>query len=119
MTDEELVKRLRMVTGFIRFETGDRVAASICLSEEAADRIEQLVATNEALVKERDQWVEHTKNAVWSDSEELKLANDRIKGLEAVLMAIRKRAMSTRGGQAYRELPVFVIRASSTALKGD
>jgi hypothetical protein len=51
MTDEELIKRLRMVTGFIRFETGDRIAASACLSEEAADRIEQLVATNEALVK--------------------------------------------------------------------
>ena len=40
--NEELVKRLRVVTGFIRFETGDRVAASACLSEEAADRIEAL-----------------------------------------------------------------------------
>ena len=38
----DLVKRLRMVTGFIRFETGDRIAASACLSEEAADRIEEL-----------------------------------------------------------------------------
>ena len=35
---DDLVKRLRMVTGFIRFETGD----SACLSEEAADRIEEL-----------------------------------------------------------------------------
>jgi len=42
MSDEELVKRLRVVTGFIRFETSDRVAASACLSEEAADRIEAL-----------------------------------------------------------------------------
>jgi hypothetical protein len=41
MTDD-LVKRLRMVTGFIRFETGDRIAASACLSEEAADRIQEL-----------------------------------------------------------------------------
>ena len=48
----------------------------------AADRIE-------ALVEERDQWIEHTKNAVWSDSEELKLANDRIKGLEAAGRAYR------------------------------
>ena len=48
MTDD-LVKRLRMVTGFIRFETGDRIAASACLSEEAADRIEQLAAINEEL----------------------------------------------------------------------
>ncbi len=55
-----------------------------------ADRIEQLVATCEALVKERYQWIEHTKNAVWSDSEELKLANDRI---EALVVA----------GRAYRE----------------
>ena len=49
MTDEELISRLRIVTGFIRFETGDRIAASACLSEEAADRIEQLAVTNEAL----------------------------------------------------------------------
>jgi hypothetical protein len=41
---DDLVKRLRVVTGFIRFETGDRVAASVCLSEEAADRIEALTA---------------------------------------------------------------------------
>jgi MoaA/NifB/PqqE/SkfB family radical SAM enzyme len=41
---DDLVKRLRMVTGFIRFETGDRIAASVCLSEEAADRIEELEA---------------------------------------------------------------------------
>ena len=41
---DDLVKRLRMVTGFIRFETGDRIAASACLSEQAADRIEELEA---------------------------------------------------------------------------
>ena len=41
---DDLVKRLRMVTGFIRFETGDRIAASACLSEEAAGRIEELEA---------------------------------------------------------------------------
>jgi transcription antitermination factor NusG len=46
---DDLVKRLRMVTGFIRFETGDRIAASACLSEEAADHIEQLAAINEEL----------------------------------------------------------------------
>ncbi len=49
MTDETLVKRLRMVTGFIRFETGDRIAASACLSEEAADRIEALTKERNAL----------------------------------------------------------------------
>jgi hypothetical protein len=41
---DDLVKRLRIVTGFIRFETGDRIAASACLSEEAAYRIEELEA---------------------------------------------------------------------------
>jgi hypothetical protein len=36
----DLIKRLRDVTGFVRFETGDRVRASACLSEEAADILE-------------------------------------------------------------------------------
>lgn len=44
---DDLVKRLRMVTGFIRFETGD----SACLSEEAADRIEELEAKLERINK--------------------------------------------------------------------
>ena len=69
MTDEELIARLRWKAG--------------AYAKEAADRIEQLVATNEVLVKERDQWIEHTKNAVWADSEELKLANARAERLEA------------------------------------
>lgn len=38
----DLVQRLRTVTGFIRFETGDRVLAAGSISEEAADRIEAL-----------------------------------------------------------------------------
>jgi hypothetical protein len=68
MTDQELIACLRMVTGFIRFETGDRVAASICLSEKAADRLEALMKDSklqatllgeayykiEVLTKERD-----------------------------------------------------------------
>lgn len=41
---DDLIKRLRVVTGFIRFETEDRIAASACLSEEAAARIEELEA---------------------------------------------------------------------------
>ena len=48
-SSDDLVKQLRMVTGFIRFETGGRIAASACLSEEAAARIEQLAATNDEL----------------------------------------------------------------------
>ena len=61
MTDEELIARLR---------------DGIPLGWIAANRIK-------ALVKERDQWIEHTKNAVWADSEELKLANARAERLEA------------------------------------
>ena len=49
MTD--LINKLRAVTGFIRFETGDRVAAAACLSEEAADRIEELEAALENISK--------------------------------------------------------------------
>lgn len=74
MTDEELIERLRDAC-----RGGDGCKCSL---SEAADRIE-------ALVKERDQWIEHTKNAVWADSEELKLANDRIKRLEAAGRAYR------------------------------
>jgi hypothetical protein len=54
MTDD-LVKRLRSNASW----GDDRFA-------EAADRIEALTA-------ERDQWIQHAKNAVWADSEELKL----------------------------------------------
>ena len=75
MSDEELVARLRNY-------------GHVGTVLEAADRIEQLVATNEALVKERDQWIEHTKNAVWADSEELKLANARAERLEAAASAV-------------------------------
>lgn len=70
MTDAELIARL------LDAPADGLGTENLCIA--AADRIE-------ALVKERDQWIEHTKNAVWSDSEELKLANARIKGLEAVL----------------------------------
>ena len=40
--NDDLVKRLRVITGFILFETRDRIAASACISEEAAARIEEL-----------------------------------------------------------------------------
>ena len=43
-----VVERLRDVTGFIRFETGDRVRASACLAEEAADLIEALQAERDS-----------------------------------------------------------------------
>ena len=39
---KDIVQRLREVTGFVRFETNDRVAAAASLSEEAACEIERL-----------------------------------------------------------------------------
>lgn len=97
MTDEELIARLRDAPA-------DGLGTeNLCLA--GADRIE-------ALVRERDQWIEHTKNAVWSDSEELELANDRIKGLVVA-------------GRAYREAtrhfkPCPETSANfDTALKGN
>ena len=92
MTDEELIKRLREIGKFSFGWTADQ----------AADRIE-------ALVKERDQWIEHTKNAVWADSEELKLANARAERLEAALLEIA-------GGAHFADDPWGIARA---ALKGD
>jgi hypothetical protein len=37
-----------------------------------------LLERTEALEAERDQWIAHTKNAVWSDSEELKLTEAKL-----------------------------------------
>ena len=74
MTDEELVRKLRDLDTWV--ETAD-------IPDLAADRIEQLIA-------ERDQWIAHTKNAVWADSEELKLAEaerDRLREALTRLLA--------------------------------
>jgi len=74
ISDATLIARLRMVTGFIRFETGDRVAASICLSEEAADRIEQLQ--------------EELASGSFYKESDIDALQDRIKRLEAALQEI-------------------------------
>ena len=87
MTDEELIRMFR--------------SDPTWMGQEVADRIE-------ALVKERDQWIEHTKNAVWSDSEELKLANARIEALvrERDALRLQRAAMHRRAqraeGKAHR-----------------
>jgi hypothetical protein len=44
---QSVVDRLQQVTGFIRFETGDRVKAAASLSEEAADLIKRLAGIGE------------------------------------------------------------------------
>ena len=115
MSDEELIARLRAVCTC-------NIDSTPCMAEDdcrdaltAADRIE-------ALLKDRDSLLAGHRalnigGARLQDRAET--AEARAERLEEALMAMRKRAMSTRGEQAYRELPVFIIRASSAALKGD
>ena len=58
---DDLVKRLRAVTAFVRLETGDRVAAAGCLSEEAASYIEAIKADLQEMTRRRDEWREKAK----------------------------------------------------------
>lgn len=64
MTDEELIAWLRDLAAVLGKEVFKR----------AADRIEALSISNATLIAERDQWIAHAKNAIWSDSEQLRLA---------------------------------------------
>lgn len=41
----------------------------------------------------------------------------QIEGMRKALTAMQKRAMSTRGQQAYRELPAFIVNAVRAALQ--
>jgi hypothetical protein len=99
MTDEELIAELREWAFYA-----------------AADRIE-------LLVKERDQWIEHTKNAVWADSEELKLANSRAerlqKALHELVNAFAKKVDvdQVRWGMPY-EHPLSAYDRAVAALQG-
>lgn len=52
--ERDLLGRLQDVTGFVRYETGDPVAASASLSEEAVEEIQRLRQEVEALEHERD-----------------------------------------------------------------
>ena len=101
MTDEELIAELRkpwFTNGCERYQL------------DAANRIE-------ALVKEKDQWIEHTKNAVWADSEELKLANARAERLEAALRKIGKTYPADNMRLIHSEL--HILNIVNAALKGD
>jgi len=129
MTDEELSISDATLIARLRWKAG-------AYAKEAADRIEKLVATNEALVKERDQWIEHTKNAVWADSEELKLANARAEQLAATcerLEALLREARTDLEDYVTQEYPkhahpyferqwnrdMELCRRIDAALKGD
>lgn len=103
MSDEELIARLRKADEYEPLGHD---------GWEAADRIE-------ALVKERDQWIEHTKNAVWSDSEELKLANARAERLEAAVRVARVHvANNAEGWSVSRGAARDDLTIVDAALKG-
>lgn len=119
MTDEELIERLRWRRESLDAAAADRIEALVKERDEATNQLDSarhsvdvLEKRVEALVKERGQWIEHTKNAVWADSEELKLANARAERLEAA-------------GKAYREATRHLKPCPETAagfdaaLKGD
>ena len=70
-----------------------------------ADRIEQLE-------RERDEWIAHAKDAIWSDSEELKLAEAKLaKAIEAL------RFISQMHGYTSRQLS-DLARAVLAELEG-
>ncbi len=54
----DIIDRLADVTGFIRFETGHRVAAAGCLAEEAIYQIKRLRAERDAALADRWQPME-------------------------------------------------------------
>ncbi|KZY52606.1 hypothetical protein A3734_18455 [Sulfitobacter sp. HI0054] len=62
-------ERLRAVTSFYRFETGDRVAASACLSEEAADRIDALEKALQRVEWEGDEHSQQIARAALGEGE--------------------------------------------------
>ena len=93
MTDAELTKMLR--------SSANRVV------NYAGDRIEQLTA-------ERDQWIAHTKNAVWADSEELKRAEAERDRMREALGAFV--AHYPKGINPDLDAACFAARA---ALKGE
>ena len=163
MTDE-LVKRLRSMHWCVTTETNGVGVSDRKVALEAADRIEQLVATNKQLTAERerlalaicggedapgyanaqtvetlehvakqnqqshgetinsllaaqaerDQWIAHSKNAVWADSEELKLVEaerDRLrKELEKIVDDCEAEYPPSHGAIKY---------AARMALKGE
>ena len=135
MTDE-LVKRLRA-------DNDESFVETLC--GEAADLIEALTAetakmlseaeyeynckTNDlidrhaeqvkALTAERDQWIQHAKNAVWSDSEEVKLLTaDNARLREVVLEADKLLCGDLAGLQWKRECRSFLVWARAV-LKGE
>jgi len=86
LTDEELIARLDNLYNMLE-EEGNYTKANTAAF--AKDRIEQLIATNEALTAERDMWITQAKHAIWADSEELKEAEDYAEELEKELNTCR------------------------------
>lgn len=85
MTDEELIARLRAANAYNGPDFNTPIADPIKVA--AADRIEQLAATNEALVKERDRYLRH----LTAGAESINAYKARAERLEAIrLEALRQ-----------------------------
>lgn len=103
MSDEELCKGLRLLC-FIP-------------TTQAADRIEQLVATNEALTKERDRW----KDACRSASRDLNIVvpdNDRLKSERDAAEAKLARAVEALRVVDALDPEGMIDGCSQSALRG-
>ena len=124
MTDEELIARLRgggIISNSARI-AADRVEALVRERDEATNQLDSARHSVDVLEKRVEALVERLTAAGRDAHEAEALANEalaRAERLEEALKVMRDRAMSTRGEQAYRELPVFITRAASAALKGE
>jgi hypothetical protein len=109
MSDDDLVKRLREVAGFIRFETGDRVPAAGSLSEEAADRIEAL----QAQLAEVDAELRKARAAICHEKEMQTL-------VDVLVEAVKRYDAANDSDDAMREWRAvqLAIRAVLAAMEG-
>ena len=84
--------------------------------EEARRAAEATVATLQAQVEAMQKQID--KLTIIDRAGDISIAalNKQVEAMRGALTAILMRAQSTRGEQAYRELPTFVIRAARAAL---
>ena len=110
LSDATLIARLR---GWARdIQAGSKAIWAMDQDlKEAAARIEQLVATNEALIKYRDAFAEMERIA----TESLRKSEARIKRLEAAAIALRDLAIQNTDSRDEWDAGIAALDA---ALKG-
>lgn len=96
MTNEELIAWLR----------GEAKPDNPRAFDLAADRIE-------ALVRERDQWIVHAKNAIWTDSEEMKLVEEELKSAKLRIEVLQSvcRGLAEQLMKAHTEIAQAIGKA--------